>query len=101
MFTAIGPGGAQESGGRGHERGAIDHGTDSEIHVVSFDQLSTHRPLRCRGPLRSGGCGGAVQRTEIGHLNPVLEPRNPPAPADLKPHRPPPFLTTPPHPTPA
>ena len=40
---------------------------------MSLDELSAHRPVRRRRPLRSGGRGGSVQGAKIGHHDAVVD----------------------------
>jgi hypothetical protein len=84
MVAVISPSGRQEPGGGGHESGSVDHGSDGEVHVVGIDELSTHRPVRRRGPLRPGGRDGAIQGAKIGHLDTVEETRHSAAGDDLQ-----------------
>src|SRR5271167_2138374 len=71
MLAMISPSSRHESGGGGHESGAVDHGPDGKVHIVSIDELSAHAPVRGRRPLRSGGCRRPIQGAEIRHLDTI------------------------------
>src|ERR1700688_4343049 len=48
----VGPSGAHEPGAGRLQRTSVDDGADGKVCVVRVDQLSAHRPMLCRSPLR-------------------------------------------------